>query len=114
MKTSKLLSSIIIGGVLLSVGNSMAGDDNGAETMILNGGLQGSVEFPHGRHQANFVDCMPCHDLFPKEAQVIDKMKAEGKLQKKAAMNMCKKCHRDLIKKGETAGPTTCKGCHKK
>ena len=92
----------------------MAGDGNGAESMVLDGGRQGEVSFPHGRHQAILVDCMPCHGLFPKEAQVLDKMKTEGKLKKKDAMNMCKKCHKDLAKKGQAAGPTTCRGCHKK
>jgi len=114
MKAGTLFSAIIIGGILLSAGSSMAGDDNGAESIVLDGGRQGSVAFPHGRHQATLVDCMPCHDLFPKESQVLDKMKAEGKLKKKAAMKMCKKCHKDLAKKGQKAGPTTCKGCHKK
>ena len=114
MKVATLLSAMVIGGILFSAGSSMAGHGNGAESMVLDGGRQGEVAFPHGRHQVILVDCMPCHGLFPKEAQVLDKMKTEGKLKKKDAMNMCKKCHKDLAKKGQAAGPTTCKGCHKK
>ena len=114
MKTGRLFSALVLGGVLLSAGISVAGDDNGAESMTLSGGNRGEVAFPHGRHQAILVDCMPCHDLYPKEAQILDKMKADGKLKKKDAMNMCKKCHKDLAKKGQKAGPTSCKGCHKK
>jgi hypothetical protein len=104
----------MIGGVLLSASNTMAGDDMGAKSMSLLGGSQGQVTFPHGLHQSILVDCMPCHGLFPKEARGLDKMKGEGKLEKKAVMNMCKKCHKDLDLKGQKTGPTTCKGCHKK
>jgi hypothetical protein len=74
----------------------------------------GMVTFPHGRHQGVFVNCKPCHELFPKEPQIIEKMKEEGKLQKKAVMNMCKNCHKDLAEKDQKRGPTSCKGCHKK
>jgi hypothetical protein len=114
MKAGKLFSAIIMGGILLTAGSSMAGEDSGAESIVLKGGRQGSVTFPHGRHQAQFVDCMPCHELFPKKSPIIDQMKTEGTLQKKVVMNMCKKCHKSLVKEGRKAGPTTCRGCHKK
>lgn len=114
MKASKLLSTVIVGGILLSTGSSMAGDDKGMEAIALKGGSMGSITFPHGRHQAMFVDCKPCHEFFPKESQVVDKMMAEGKMHKKDVMNMCKKCHTDLAGKGQKAGPVACKDCHKK
>ena len=114
MKAGTLLSAIFIGGILLSAGTSIAVEDKGAESIAMNGGSRGSVAFPHGRHQGVFVDCMPCHEIFPKESQVIDKMKAEGKLKKKEVMNMCKKCHKDLSKKGQKTGPVVCKDCHQK
>ncbi|MBA3002818.1 MAG: cytochrome c3 family protein [Desulfurivibrio sp.] len=114
MKTGALFNAMIIGGILLSAGNSMAGDNKGAESIVLNGGSLGSVTFTHGIHQGMFADCKPCHELFPKESQVVDKMKAEGKLQRRDVMNMCKKCHKDLADKGKKTGPTNCKDCHKK
>ena len=114
MKASIFLSTVIVSGILLSTGISMAVDDKGMETITLKGGRLGSVTLPHGQHQAMSVDCKPCHDLFPKESQVVDKMMAEGKIHKKDVMNMCKKCHTDLAKKGQKTGPTACKGCHKK
>ncbi|MDD3813100.1 MAG: cytochrome c3 family protein [Desulfocapsaceae bacterium] len=115
MKTGIIFRAMIISGsILLSAVSSGAADDKGAESIVLNGGSLGSITFPHAVHQGIFVDCKPCHDLFPKEAKVIDKMKAEGKLQKKNVMNMCIKCHKDLTGKGQTAGPTVCMGCHKK
>lgn len=114
MKARTLLNAMIIGGLLLSAGNGIAGDDKGAESIVLDGGSRGSVNFPHGRHLGIFVDCKPCHELFPKETQVVEKMKAEGKLQKKDVMNMCKQCHKDLAEKGEKTGPVSCKDCHAK
>ena len=114
MKTSILLRTVIVGGILLSTASSLAADSKGMETIVLRGVSMGSITFPHGRHQAMFVDCKPCHELFPKESQVVDKMMAEGKMHKKDVMNMCKKCHADLAGKGQKAGPTACKDCHKK
>lgn len=126
MNTSKLCSVIIMGGILLSTGGGMAGgnpeaqfDDGnkarvaeGAESIVLKGGNMGFVTFPHGRHQNMFTDCQPCHELFPKEPNVTDKMMTAGKLKRKDVMNMCKKCHTDLAQQGQLAGPTNCKGCH--
>ncbi len=115
MKTSLLFNAMIIGGSLfLSAGSGMAGDDNGAKSIVLKGGGMGSITFPHAVHQGIFVDCKPCHDLFPKESQVVDKLKTEGKLPKKNVMNMCTKCHKDLAGKDQKTGPTRCMDCHKK
>ena len=114
MKASTLLSTVIVASIFLSAGSGMAGDDKVRETIVLKGGSMGSITFPHGRHLAMFVDCKPCHELFPKESQVVNRMMDEGKMQKKAVMNMCKKCHTDLAEKGQKAGPTACKDCHTK
>ncbi len=113
MKASTLLT-LVVGGIFLSAGSCMAGDDKGIETIVLKGGNMGSITFPHGRHLTMFVDCKPCHELFPKESQIVDKMMNEGKMNKKAVMNMCKKCHTDLAEKGQKTGPTACRDCHKK
>jgi hypothetical protein len=114
MKTGTLLTAIITSGIFLSAGISMATTGEGAETITLKGGSLGSVTFPHERHQEIFIDCMPCHKLYPKEPQIIDTMKAESKLKRKEVMNMCKNCHKDLAGKGQKTGPTSCGGCHKK
>lgn len=114
MKAGTLFTTIITGGILLSAGISMAAETKGAELIILRGGSMGSVTFPHGRHQGALVDCLPCHDLFPKEPQAVERMKAEGKLQRKEVMNMCRKCHNDLAGKGQKTGPTGCRDCHLK
>ena len=114
MNAGRILSAIFIGSILLSAGNSIAAEDTGAESIALDGGSRGLVTFPHGRHQGFLVDCMPCHELFPKEPQVIDKMMSEGKLKKKVVMNMCKNCHKDLSQKGQKTGPVACKDCHQK
>lgn len=113
MKAGIMFSLLLI-GILLATGTIKAAEDKGAGSIVLKGGSIGSVTFPHGRHQGIFVDCTPCHELFGKESQVIDRMKSEGKLQKKEVMNLCKNCHKDLAAKGQKAGPTACKGCHEK
>jgi hypothetical protein len=114
MKVVKLFSAMIVGGILLSGGNCIAGDDTGAELITLQGGSMGTITFPHQSHQSIFVDCKPCHDLFSKEAQVIQKMKTEGKLKRKDVMEMCRNCHKDLAAKGQKTGPIACMDCHKK
>lgn len=114
MKVGTFFGAMVLGCILLTGGSSAAEENKGAESITLNGGDRGSVTFPHGRHQGIFVDCKPCHDLFPKEAGIVDKMKAEGKLQKREVMNMCKDCHKSSTEKGQKAGPVFCKECHKK
>ena len=108
------LIGLVMSAVVLQT-NAVRGaqEEKGAESAILFS-KQGSVVFPHGRHQKLFVDCRPCHELFPKSPQVISKMQAEGKLKKKEVMNMCKRCHEARVTKGESAGPTACKDCHAK
>lgn len=114
MKTGALFSAMVIGGILLSASNCLAGDNKGADSIVLKGGSLGSVTLSHRLHQGMLTDCKPCHELFPKESQVVDKMKAEGKLQRKDVMNMCKKCHKDLADKGQKTGPINCTDCHKR
>ncbi len=105
---------LAMSAVLLQTNAALgAQDEKGAESVVLSA-KPGNVVFPHGRHQKNYIDCRPCHELFPKEVQVISRMKAEGKFKEKEVMNMCKKCHADLVAKQEKAGPTACKGCHTK
>jgi len=114
MKTGKLFSAMIICGTLVSAGGSLAGDDTGAESIVLKGGGLGSITLNHRLHQKVQTDCKPCHDLFPKESQVVEKMKGQGKLQKKNVMDMCKNCHKSMADKGQKTGPTNCMDCHKR
>lgn len=105
---------LAMSAVALQINTGLGGqEEKGAESVTLNA-KEGSVVFPHGRHQKIFVDCQPCHGLFPKEPQVIGKMKVEGKLKGKEVMDMCKKCHEARHAKQEKAGPTECKECHVK
>ena len=61
------------------------------------------------------TDCNVCHEVFPQEKGVIEKLKAEKQLKKKQVMNaQCIKCHRAKKKAGEKTGPTTCSKCHSK
>jgi len=85
----------------------------GAEQMELSGGNAGEVPFPHHRHQRVVNECTTCHDLFPQEPGAIERLKAEGKLQKKQVMNKhCIKCHREMENAGKKSGPLRCKQCH--
>lgn len=114
MRTIIFFTVLVSAFIVLQTAAVFAYSEKGAEEMVLSGGSRGEVFFPHGRHHGVTVDCLPCHGLYQKEPEIISKMKKEGKLKKKEAMNMCKGCHKELKSKGEKAGPTSCKGCHKK
>ena len=98
----------------VSVASSGAPAENkGAADIKLPGGNRGPVPFPHHQHQDALGDCEICHSVFPQEAGIIEKLKAQGKLKKKHVMNkLCTKCHRQNKKEGIKSGPTTCKKCH--
>lgn len=99
--------------ILLASALALAdGQQRGPDSMVLEGGSTGWVPFPHHRHQDALGDCMACHNLFPQQAGSIKALKADGKLGKKAVMNACTKCHRNLAKVGQPSGPTGCKQCH--
>ena len=84
------------------------------ENIVLEGGRMGKVSFPHHIHHNIIGDCNYCHNLFPKVSNSIEKLKAEGKLEKKEIMNYCRDCHQTKAKNKEKAGPTSCKECHQK
>lgn len=110
-----LKNAIIVGIAVLSlvfVSSAFAG--MGAATMDLDGGHFGKVPFPHQLHQKTLHKCDVCHKLFPKEEGAIKKGIAAGTLKKKEVMNNCKECHKQYKAEGKAAGPTSCKGCHKK
>jgi cytochrome c-type protein NrfB len=108
---------IIVGVSLLSMAFAapvLAEDGYGAAYMVLQGGSQGNVGFPHKLHQDKLDDCDACHKLFPQEAGAIQKLIAAGTLKKKQVMERCKSCHQETKDKGHTAGPTSCDACHDK
>ena len=113
-----LKKAIIVGVSIMSfafIGAAFADNDNGAETMVLQGGKPGNVTFPHKDHQERLGEnCDACHALFAKEAGSIEKAIAAGTMKKKDAMKNCVDCHKAEKAKNAPAGPTTCKKCHKK
>lgn len=114
MKAKKIVIGLGLSALILPAHAVLgAPEEKGAASVSIKS-IQGSVAFPHGRHQKIFVDCRPCHELFPKTPNVIAKMMGEGTLKKKEVMDMCKKCHEVRAAKGEKAGPTACKDCHVK
>ena len=107
----------VISGVVLAVAFSFAAQPTGAPNVTPNitidGGNRGNVRFPHQKHIDALGDCNVCHELYPTTAGIIEKLKKQGELKKKAVMNsQCTKCHRKRKKAGEPAGPTTCSTCH--
>ena len=90
------------------------GQNKGAANMVLHGGKLGSVQFSHQLHQKLLGDCNICHKAFPQTAGSIEKLKAEGKLKKKEAMDQCVECHKKEATTGGKALPTKCSECHKK
>ena len=98
---------------VMLAGMALAVENKGAETMELEGGKRGNVPFPHHQHQNKLVDCKICHDTFPQEKGVIEKLKKAGKLKPKhGSYNQCSKCHKEKRRAGEKSGPITCKKCH--
>lgn len=114
----KRLTAIALtaGAVIFCAAAAVAVVDQGAAEFVMDGGSRGAVDFPHKRHQEVLEgDCSTCHDLFPMERGVIEKMKAEKTLKKKQVMNdHCVKCHRDRKKAGQSYGPISCSKCHQK
>ena len=88
--------------------------NKGAKEIVIPGGTIGSVTVRHYLHQDALGGCNLCHNLFPQTAGIVQKLKDEGKLERKKLMNQCQKCHREKNNAGLKAGPLTCKGCHAK
>jgi len=87
--------------------------DKGAEHMNLEGGVQGTVPFPHHQHQVLLNDCLVCHSYFNQEKRGIAKGIEEGRLTSKQVMNsLCIQCHRTEKKSGRKSGPLSCATCH--
>lgn len=100
-------------GIVLTAVFALALENKGSNQISLPGGKRGDVPFPHHLHQNKLDDCNICHDTFAQEKGAIEKMKANGQLDKKHVMNkLCTKCHRQKKAAGETSGPVTCKQCH--
>ena len=118
MKVTLMKSKIVVlcvVFVLLYGGVIVAGvEKNGPEQITLDGGQQGVVGFPHLQHQTTLGDCNICHNIFPQKLGVIKDLKNQGKLAKKQVMNHCRGCHRNRVKQGQKAGPTSCQKCHSK
>ena len=100
-------------GIMLFTVLAFAVENKGADQISLPGGTRGDVPFPHYLHQDKLEDCNICHATFPQEKGSIEKMKANGQLEKKHVMNkLCTKCHKEKKAAGEKTGPVTCKQCH--
>lgn len=83
------------------------------------GAKKPAVTFSHSKHAA--LECSVCHHTFkgegePQKCSECHGAKKDGKKPdiKHAAHKTCRGCHRDMKKAGKKAGPTPCKGCHKK
>jgi hypothetical protein len=72
----------------------------GSQDVISLPASQGTVSFPHKKHQDLLKDCSKCHEKGPGKIEGFGKEWAHAK---------CKGCHQDM-----NQGPTTCSGCHKK
>jgi len=111
MKRKLIISLILFFFLLLST--TAVSQDKGAANMVLQGGKLGIVPFSHHLHQKLLGDCNICHKAFPQTAGSIEKLKAEGKLKKKEAMDQCVECHKKEASTSK-ALPTKCSECHKK
>jgi len=107
--------AVLIVLVTMTGWRAFAQENKGADQMRLEGGGQGSVPFPHHRHQTALGDCLVCHSFFDQEKGAITEAIADGRLVKKQVMNkLCIQCHRRQKQDGKPGGPLTCTQCHKK
>ena len=118
MKSQWVIRLVVAAAVMMLIPFSLraAEPNKGAEQIVIDGGRQGPVPFPHHRHQTALNDCNACHAVFPQEAGSIDRLKAAGTLKAKSdVMNkLCVKCHRAKRSANEKSGPVTCSACHQK
>lgn len=111
----RIAAAVMVLGAMAVAFAVEAQTHKGADQMMLTGGKQGVVPFPHHRHQDTLSDCMLCHALFSQEKGGITKAQSEGKLVVKQVMNtMCIQCHRERKQTGQSSGPVTCAKCHVK
>lgn len=94
--------------------NGFAETGRGAAELVLQGGIQGDVPFPHRRHQQDEPsNCQKCHALFPQVKNGIALSKQAGKINPMQVMNrLCIKCHRETAITGNPSGPRSCSVCH--
>jgi c(7)-type cytochrome triheme protein len=111
---NRKLIIFLMPGLFFFLFTTAAGQNKGAANIALQGGKLGSVPFSHHLHQNAIRDCNICHTFFPQVAGSIEKLKAEGKLKKREAMDQCVECHKKETATGSKALPTKCSECHKK
>ncbi len=112
----RLKLTIFIAGLFIFVAAIITASENrGAPEITVDGGSKGKIAFPHKFHQDELKECMLCHDAFPQEPGVINKMKKNKDLKRKQVMKkVCLKCHKEYKKDGKEHGPIKCNGCHVK
>ncbi len=106
--------AVIVGIFILSLAFTGSAFAAGSANIVLNGGHFGDVHFPHKLHQDTLKNCNLCHKLFPMKKGAIEDLIANKTLKKQEVMKNCEDCHRADKAKGIKAGPTSCRGCHKK
>jgi len=112
MKRTLIIFLII--GFFFLISTIAISQNKGAENILLQGGKLGSVPFSHQLHQKLLGDCNICHKSFPQNAGSIEKLKVEGKVKKKEAMDNCVECHKKEAATTGKALPIKCSECHKK
>ncbi|MDI6795540.1 MAG: cytochrome c3 family protein [Desulfatibacillaceae bacterium] len=94
-----------------AAGGGQAGQEDSSH-MILSGGSQGVVPFPHGLHQKVVEDCQTCHALFEQQKGAIEKAQKAGELGNRELMRQCTTCHRQARQAKQPHGPVSCNNCH--
>jgi hypothetical protein len=115
MPKGLFLSALFLALGIVFVAGAAGGegaDQYGLEHMILSGGSQGDVPFPHALHQMVTGDCQVCHALFEKHNGSIAKAQEAGDLGKREVMRQCTTCHREARQAQKPHGPVSCNNCH--
>lgn len=129
MKKSKVvLAGLVVGAVFLClVGVGMSDVNKGPESVRIGVASEKyhPAEFPHRKHQDEILkgDCKKCHHAY-KEGEKAGKCtkchtkagdpKGKGMKAKAVFHKLCRNCHKEQKKAGNTNVKTSCKTCHKK
>ena len=105
--------SLLIVWTLIGAPSTVAQENRGPDTVILQTATKGEVHVPHKTHQVVLQsDCRACHGLFDPAPGSVARQIAAGRLKKKQVMNQCIACHRQKMGEGLKSGPVGCSACH--
>lgn len=105
----RILAIMVLVGLVALATTTLVSANNGPEEVKFTAKM-GDVTFPHKTHQGVVADCTTCHHEGVEAGKCSSCHDgATAPKTKDTFHKLCKDCHKEMA-----AGPTSCKGCHKK